>query len=640
MNCKTLLCTVLALASLNLHAKPRQPMPPFPEASTFIARFDEPYAFFTAPLHAEGIELVDSWSGNALAIGPKGFIAWNTGDYAKSTVSPSEGSIRFWYAPTWNSGERSSKEAGTLLQTIAWTKSPFPLLAINVLPDGSGIAVSAGGKDPVLGTQIKWQAGQWHQIGLTYTGKETVLYIDGEAVARGAGIQLNMKSKATFGFCLGSDINAGTQAEGLYDEVYMFAYPLTPDDVGHNYRCYAPYAALGAISPEEELAQEEARARYQAMRSSQLAMQPMAFGASEAAAVDCTNGPLHLINMQFIATNEACVTIAGGQPNTLYDVFRTHALAGSLTNSWWVWVGRGQQCDTIVDTNAPADMAFYIAADTTDSDGDGLTDAYEALVVKTLPNQAPSITITSPTYSSSIEAPTDLVITVSATNFISSGYTVAKVDFYTNGFPAGTVSGITDITSFTIPNPAIGGYDLKAVLTDGVGAMATSAVSHVSITLPALASLKCWLKADALTLSQNAFVTNWPDSSGNTNKGTVSLSYAPKFLTNQVNGMPAVQFDATRTTFIGFPPFLETATQGEAFVVLKPRTGALWSFTANYDEQTQYTTNFIFESFGRSPAVAITNSALNSFHVFNTSNARNQGHLSTGLRSAHRIKFD
>jgi hypothetical protein len=74
-------------------------------------------------------------------------------------------------------------------------------------------------------------------------------------------------------------------------------------------------------------------------------------------------------------------TIAGGTNGAVYDVFCATNLVGScITNSQWYWATNGYACDTITLTNQAEGGSFYILGTPLDSDGDGITDAYAALV--------------------------------------------------------------------------------------------------------------------------------------------------------------------------------------------------------------------------------------------------------------------
>jgi len=83
-------------------------------------------------------------------------------------------------------------------------------------------------------------------------------------------------------------------------------------------------------------------------------------------------------------------TIAGGTNGLAYDVFATPALAKPLTNGLWTWMGQGYPCVTYTIPGLTNSDVFLILGTPLDSDGDGLTDAYELLVSHTNPHVADS----------------------------------------------------------------------------------------------------------------------------------------------------------------------------------------------------------------------------------------------------------
>jgi len=101
-------------------------------------------------------------------------------------------------------------------------------------------------------------------------------------------------------------------------------------------------------------------------------------GAGEAALECRLDGRLHRL---------------GRADGVLYDVFANSILAPSSdTNHPWSWLGQSYHCVTnnLTITNLPNISAFLILGNNLDTDGDGLTDAYELLVSKTSPNSADS----------------------------------------------------------------------------------------------------------------------------------------------------------------------------------------------------------------------------------------------------------
>jgi hypothetical protein len=79
-------------------------------------------------------------------------------------------------------------------------------------------------------------------------------------------------------------------------------------------------------------------------------------------------------------------TVQGGFDGLPYDTFVNSVLDfSSNTNMAWAWEGQGYHGNTYVITNLPNTACFLILGTPQDSDGDGLTDAYERLVSKTNP---------------------------------------------------------------------------------------------------------------------------------------------------------------------------------------------------------------------------------------------------------------
>jgi hypothetical protein len=98
-------------------------------------------------------------------------------------------------------------------------------------------------------------------------------------------------------------------------------------------------------------------------------------------------------------------------------------------------------------------------------------------------NQVPTVNLTSPT-SSSYNAPASIIISANATD---ADGTVSKVDFY-NGNTL-LFSDIAAPYNYTWSNVAAGTYLIKAVVTDNLGATATSSIK--SVTINAIVSNTC-----------------------------------------------------------------------------------------------------------------------------------------------------
>ena len=79
-------------------------------------------------------------------------------------------------------------------------------------------------------------------------------------------------------------------------------------------------------------------------------------------------------------------TIQGGSNAVPYDVFANSVLSFGSNGIPWAWMGQGYHGNTYTLTNLPNTACFLILGTPQDTDGDGLTDAYELLVSKSNPN--------------------------------------------------------------------------------------------------------------------------------------------------------------------------------------------------------------------------------------------------------------
>lgn len=154
-----------------------------------------------------------------------------------------------------------------------------------------------------------------------------------------------------------------------------------------------------------------------------------------------------------------------------------------------------------------------------------------------------------------------------------------------------------------------------------------------------LSGLQYWFKADSLTgLSNNDPVAAMTDFSGNSRNFTATTSPDTRglFKTNQINGLPAIQFThdgnsatTTNTTYSG-PNFLAAYTEGEVFVVIKaandPAANSLVGSWANWGTDFNvvhypFTDGTIYDDFGASVRKNTGNPATNlaSWNLYNVS---------------------
>jgi len=396
--CAFFLVILLSCAG-NALGRPRPPLPPLPELFVlYHENFDWAYSYGLTNSQvtiADYGTLRESWSGMALqragTVKPLVVPALDS-EQRVLVASHAQSAVRFWLTPNWASrsiGGPGPGQDAVLCQLIGAVSKEVALAwCLQVTPDGSTVVLmGAGDAGPVelLRADIAWWATP-HCVGLNFGPDGTDLFVDGQWVAQGEGTPPLPPSVA--GLVIGSAWDGGASAEADLEEIYVFGGPLSEPAMAFHYGAYERQAALGPISDAEWEAQQEAAALAKAQREALLAegmMEMLLLGATS----QCiSNTPVYLTNvLSVLDTNlgwTVTFDIQGGTNGLLYDVFAATNLTGnSITNSQWNWLERGPTCNTYQYTNQPAALAFYVLGTPQDSDGDGLTDAFEQLVSKT-----------------------------------------------------------------------------------------------------------------------------------------------------------------------------------------------------------------------------------------------------------------
>jgi hypothetical protein len=386
-------------------AAPRTPLPPWPEAPLVRADFDgelgtgaDPVADFKSSL----LDYAESWSGWALRRDGLALSAWVLSGLASGgrlQLNGEHGGVRFWFSPAWSSAAAGGKGPGGLARLAelvsADGRTGGVLWSLYVSADGAVTCLTAQSGSTaidVLKLEIPWTAGRWYCLALNYGPKGAELWVDGKLLATGAA--LPSFAPATAGLVIGSDVLGGNLAGGLFDEVTTFAEPLGEAELRYYLAGMRGLVALGPVSALEAAARAEAKAKLLAEREAAgggQQMRMMVGGTTEC----FTNVPVYFTNV--FATYDAnqgwtvMFDVQGGESGQLYDIFTATNLVGNnLTNAQWEWLERGPTCSTYQYTNQPDTNACYALGTPQDTDGDGLTDAFEQLVSKSLPTNADS----------------------------------------------------------------------------------------------------------------------------------------------------------------------------------------------------------------------------------------------------------
>ncbi len=153
------------------------------------------------------------------------------------------GTVTFWFAPgSWsstNAGGTGPGEYGRLIEVGSYTPdSSYGLWSIYVDSGGNNLYFAAQTNDSssnlttYLSAPISWTTNYFHFVALTYSATNTTLYLDGVAAAKGPGVSIYPGSDVlSNGFCIGSDTNGIWRAQGLFDWVATYNYPLDSNDV-------------------------------------------------------------------------------------------------------------------------------------------------------------------------------------------------------------------------------------------------------------------------------------------------------------------------------------------------------------------------------------------------------------------------
>jgi len=318
-----------------------------------------------------------------------------------TNLTVDRGTIMFWFAPAWsgtNEGGSGPGEWGRLIEVGAYTtNAAYGWWSLYVDPAGVNLYFSVqtnnGSGATLLSAPIAWTTNRWHHVALTCSATNSALYLDGALATNGWPATNGPGYEVlTNGFLIGSDADTGlAQARGMFDDLATYDGPLDGDTIGMTYLSQSMVYLLN----------------------------PGNFANISSAASDPIFDPIFMAiagpgDLQWLGTNSDCVTsesiwltnvvatrngtnstsvsftIAGGSNGVPYDVFATAGFQSPTTNTVWAWKGQGYHCNSYRLTNLPPTAAYLILGKPLNSDGDGLTDAYEKLVSKTDPNNSDS----------------------------------------------------------------------------------------------------------------------------------------------------------------------------------------------------------------------------------------------------------
>jgi len=319
-----------------------------------------------------------------------------------TNLTVDSGTVTFWFAPgNWsstNAGGTGPGEFGRLLEVGSYTPdSSYGLWSIYVDDVGQNLYFSAQTNDlssnltTYVSAPISWTTNYFHFVALTYSATNTALYLDGVLAASGSGVTIFPGLDVlTNGFYIGSDSNGVYQAQGLFNSVATYN---TPMDAGTIQQIYSQTYPYYMMSPWNTAMMKLSSANS----SPSTSPTPDVITGAGYLQWDGAVTPNYSTNANLVwitnvtataaggGTENVTFTIQGGQAGYFYDVFATGALQSPITNGVWFWMGQGNSGNTYT-LPITSNNAFLILGTPQDSDGDGLTDAYELLVSHTDPH--------------------------------------------------------------------------------------------------------------------------------------------------------------------------------------------------------------------------------------------------------------
>ncbi len=310
----------------------------------------------------------------------------------------SAGSAIFWFAPNWASANDTNETgygpgvAGRLLEI--GTNANHGWWSLYFDSGGTNLYFSAETNNAILFTYLSapvtFDSNVWHLVALTWSKTNTALFVDGACLTNGPGISVLPNSTVIgSGFTIGSDASTGMlQMHGALNELATYGYELNPEYVSTTWMLNGifylrnPDNLANFDNPPydpglSDIYDVVSGAGYLQVIGTNTTT---CFSSSN---VWITNtfafpGTNNSINLGFMVT--------GGNADLPYDVFATTALLEPPTSTVWSWMGQAYPCETNVIYGLTNRAVYLLLGTQQDSDGDGLTDAFELLVLHTNPD--------------------------------------------------------------------------------------------------------------------------------------------------------------------------------------------------------------------------------------------------------------
>jgi hypothetical protein len=362
-----------------------------------------------APVSFTNLSSSDLGNGNGSLVVDSTNAAWVQYNVVEAdgrtnlAVGP-QGTIMFWFAPNWtdtNNGGTGPGQYGRFIEVGSYTtNASYGWWSLYLDPAGTNVYFAAqtndGSQATFLSAPIAWDTtNRWHLLALTYSSTNSAFYVDGHLITNGAPVTIwPGPDVLANGFYIGSDNTGTAQVHGIIDDVATYNYPLNQGTIAATFIFNSLYYYANPMNRANF-----AKASSYPTNTPTFSVVAGSGGLTNLGpASGCVPGGNSVWLTNAFATNvlantsDASVnlifTIAGGYSNVSgpFDVFAIPILGPTAASSnQWTWMGQGYACYTYMLTNMSPYSAFIRLGTPLDSNGDGLTDAYCLLVLRTDP---------------------------------------------------------------------------------------------------------------------------------------------------------------------------------------------------------------------------------------------------------------
>lgn len=200
------------------------------------------------PLRREGISFVEGKAGKGVLVDGEDVLAYP----AVNNFDSNKGTIEFWVKPNWDT---SSDKAHRFFYTRSDGWSFF------IGTEQSNYHMYFNTKYGTIKYSIYgWKKDTWHHVVATWTKLETRLYIDGVYQAKDKYYLPSVEPDTIY---IGVEDTQRNQAEAVIDELKIYNYVLSTEQIKEDYNSYAVVeepplmeipeeSPVGEVSPPEE----------------------------------------------------------------------------------------------------------------------------------------------------------------------------------------------------------------------------------------------------------------------------------------------------------------------------------------------------------------------------------------------------